>query len=302
MGKTRKNLMKNAAGYAGKPYVWGGESMEEGGYDCSGYIYNVLKDSGFKAGRTTADGYRKLGKQIPSDQKQPGDLLFFGTAAKATHIAIYAGNGQMWESVGGSKNTKSNPGKGVTLSPVSRRKDLFEVRTLVEEGQAAEPQKPGNTTNTVTGVVVTEKDPLFIRPQPNTDHTPLGAIPKGAAVTILEQGTDWHRVSYGGYTGYSAAKHIQIKAQVQQDGNSRPSPAGIKTLRKGDKGEEVKRMQQALLDQNFKSCTIKKEKKYLTADGIWGEITDSIFRRWQNYKGLTVDGICGAKSWAKLGF
>lgn len=128
----RELLQKNAKKYAKRPYVWGGESMKEGGYDCSGYIYNVLKDSGFSVTRTTANGYRALGKKIPVGQQQPGDLLFFGTAAKATHIAMYDGNNHMWESIGGSKNTRNNPGKGVTLSPVSRRKDLFEVRTLSE--------------------------------------------------------------------------------------------------------------------------------------------------------------------------
>ena len=74
------------------------------------------------------------------------------------------------------------------------------------------------------------------------------------------------------------------------------------TIHKGDKGEAVKKMQNALLAQKFKTCKINGKKKELKADGDWGDITDSIFRRWQGAKGLKVDGVCGPKSWAKLGF
>lgn len=126
----REMVIKNCMKYLGRPYVWGGESMEEGGYDCSGFVWAVLKDSGMAVGRTTAQGYRQLGRKVGKSQMQPGDLLFFGTQAKATHIAIYAGNGNMYESIGGSKNTKANPGKGVTLSRAVRRSDLIEVRSL----------------------------------------------------------------------------------------------------------------------------------------------------------------------------
>ncbi len=129
----RDALIKNCRKYLGKPYVWVGESMDEGGYDCSGYVYSVLRDSGFNIGRTTADGYRALGKKIPSSQMQPGDLLFFGNSARASHIAVYAGDGRMYESIGSSRNTKATPGKGVTLSNITRRRDLMEVRTLYED-------------------------------------------------------------------------------------------------------------------------------------------------------------------------
>jgi len=138
---SRENIIANCVKYLGKPYVWGGESMEEGGYDCSGYVYNVLLDSGFKVNRTTADGYRKIGKKIPSSQKKKGDLLYFGKNGRATHIAFYAGDGGMYESIGGSSNTKNNPGKGVVYSSVYRRSDLMEIRTLFENTGEEVPNK-----------------------------------------------------------------------------------------------------------------------------------------------------------------
>lgn len=131
----RNTIIQNCKKYLGKPYVWGGESDSEGGYDCSGYAYNVLRDSGFKVNRTTAQGYSKLGTTIAYKNAQYGDLLFFGkSTSKITHIAIYAGNGKMYESIGGSENTKYNPGKGITLSNVSRRKDLILVKSIVNSG------------------------------------------------------------------------------------------------------------------------------------------------------------------------
>lgn len=79
-------------------------------------------------------------------------------------------------------------------------------------GQAV--QEPEKVQETLSGVVVTQKDPLLIRESPNGKK--LSSIPKGATVTILEQGEEWHRVSYGGYTGYSAAKYISITGTAGQ--------------------------------------------------------------------------------------
>jgi len=132
MSKTRKDIIESAKKFIGTPYVWGGETEQEGGVDCSGLVYCIYIDAGFNILRYTAEGYRSLGKSISYVNALEGDLLFFGST-KATHIAIYAGNGQMYESIGNSKNTKSNKGKGVVLSKVSRRKDLLEVRTMFSE-------------------------------------------------------------------------------------------------------------------------------------------------------------------------
>lgn len=122
-------IAKAAQKYIGTPYVWGGESMNEGGMDCSGFVYNALKDAGYNIGRTTAQGYRNYGKSVSKSNMQPGDLIFFGKNNNdASHIGIYIGNGQMIHSAGGSKNTKSNPGKGVTIASVNYRNDFLEAR------------------------------------------------------------------------------------------------------------------------------------------------------------------------------
>lgn len=124
---TGNTIADSAAKYIGTPYVWGGESMSEGGMDCSGFVYNALRDAGYKVGRTTAQGYRSYGTKVSKAEMQPGDLVFFGNG-DASHIGIYIGNGQMIHSSGGSKNTASNPGKGVSITNVDYRKDFLEAR------------------------------------------------------------------------------------------------------------------------------------------------------------------------------
>ena len=125
---TGNTIAEAAQKYIGTPYVWGGESMSEGGMDCSGFVYNALKDAGYDVGRTTAQGYRSMGNTVSKADMQPGDLIFYGKNGEASHIGIYIGNGQVIHSSGGSKNTKANPGKGVTVANVDHRSDFIEAR------------------------------------------------------------------------------------------------------------------------------------------------------------------------------
>jgi cell wall-associated NlpC family hydrolase len=128
IGATNSNIVNAAKNYIGTPYVWGGESMSEGGMDCSGFVYNALKDAGYNVGRTTAQGYRSNGTVVNKSDLQPGDLIFYGKDNNASHIGIYIGNRQMVHSSGGSKNTASNPGKGVSVTNVDYRSDFLEAR------------------------------------------------------------------------------------------------------------------------------------------------------------------------------
>ena len=130
VGKSSSSLVNSAQKFIGTPYVWGGESASEGGLDCSGFVYAALKDAGYNIGRTTAQGYRSYGTSVNKSEMQPGDLVFFGKGGNASHIGIYIGNGQMIHSSGGSKNTKSNPGKGVTVTNVDYRSDFLEARRI----------------------------------------------------------------------------------------------------------------------------------------------------------------------------
>ena len=93
-------LMEEANKYIGYPYVWGGSDPETS-FDCSGFVSYVFTNSGvYNTGRLGAKGLRSLCRNVPVDQAQPGDIVFFeGTmgedVAGITHCGIYVGNNMM---------------------------------------------------------------------------------------------------------------------------------------------------------------------------------------------------------------
>lgn len=150
---TSSDIVTSARSYLGKPYVWGGESESEGGYDCSGFVYSVLNKCGMKVPRTTAQGYSVLGKKVTNIQS--ADLLYFGKSTeRITHIAIAINSTQMIESRGNSKNTKTNKGKGVSITNISHRNDLVLVKRIVgfkeEKLTTMSLLKRGSKNNDVT--------------------------------------------------------------------------------------------------------------------------------------------------------
>lgn len=124
---TANELVSNAIFLIGTEYVWGGSTRKQG-LDCSGLLYQVQSMAGSSVGRYNAATYANMGVKIPIGLEKPGDFLFFGSPV--THCAIYIGYGKMIESRGSRKNTKENPGKGVVISPVTRRHDLVCVRRV----------------------------------------------------------------------------------------------------------------------------------------------------------------------------
>lgn len=77
----------------GVPYVWGGESRAEGGFDCSGLILHAYRQAGVEIPRVSRDQAR-AGEPVASlADAIPGDLVAFGEPVD--HIGIYAGNGTM---------------------------------------------------------------------------------------------------------------------------------------------------------------------------------------------------------------
>lgn len=59
----------------------------------------------------------------------------------------------------------------------------------------------------------------------------------------------------------------------------------MKTIKKGDKGSEVKQLQRVL---------------HLEEDGIFGSVTEEAVKAFQKDKGLKVDGIVGVNTWRLL--
>lgn len=77
-----------AKSQVGTPYVWGGAAP--GGFDCSGLTSWAYSQAGLEIPRVAAD--QTVGKQVPYEELQPGDLVLW-----SGHAAMYAGDGMMIE-------------------------------------------------------------------------------------------------------------------------------------------------------------------------------------------------------------
>ena len=71
-------------------YLWGGTVGPN--YDCSGLVQAAFASVGIWLPR---DAYQQeaFTRSIAIEELQPGDLVFFGPAQKATHVGLYLGEG-----------------------------------------------------------------------------------------------------------------------------------------------------------------------------------------------------------------
>ncbi len=86
--------MRTAESQAGTPYVWGGESTAEGGYDCSGLMQWAYAQHGVDLPRVSRD-QAKVGRAVSAAEARPGDLVYFERQApRPDHVGMYAGGGE----------------------------------------------------------------------------------------------------------------------------------------------------------------------------------------------------------------
>lgn len=105
---TGAAAVETAKKYLGTPYVWGGESLAEGGLDCSGLVYLSYSQHGVKLPRVARDMMRE-GTQVPSlAEARPGDLII---QRGGRHVGMYLGDGQMIHS--------PRPGKTVEIASIT---------------------------------------------------------------------------------------------------------------------------------------------------------------------------------------
>ncbi|GAA1394490.1 C40 family peptidase [Pseudonocardia kongjuensis] len=101
---TGEDLVGTARLFLDRPYLWGGRS----GFapDCSGLTGLVHELHGITIGRDASD-QATGGRAVAKDDLRPGDLLFWNSPA--THVAIYAGDGQMIEAFDASTPVRVTP-------------------------------------------------------------------------------------------------------------------------------------------------------------------------------------------------
>jgi cell wall-associated NlpC family hydrolase len=112
-------ILTAAVSHIGMPYIWGGTSdttetefgiTSRGGYDCSGFVWRVYKETWYPGEGTLAATLRGrttyvMSVEVPKSKRigfaglEPADVIFFGDkgprskSAQIGHMGIYLGNG-----------------------------------------------------------------------------------------------------------------------------------------------------------------------------------------------------------------
>ena len=110
----RAALIAEAKRHLGRRYVYGGKTTS--GFDCSGFTAYVYQENGMQLSGPSHQQAR-LGKKKKRQDLRPGDLLFFGSGSKVTHVGMVADN-----SAGRLKMIHASSSKGVVLEDITHSK------------------------------------------------------------------------------------------------------------------------------------------------------------------------------------
>jgi cell wall-associated NlpC family hydrolase len=89
--RVRYRLVKMARTFLGLPYRWG-EMSERRGVDCSGLVKMLFAKLHIQLPRSSREQIQ-LGKEVPLDQLETGDLVFFSSQGVIPdHVGLYLGN------------------------------------------------------------------------------------------------------------------------------------------------------------------------------------------------------------------
>jgi cell wall-associated NlpC family hydrolase len=107
-------------------YLWGGTVPPS--YDCSGLIQAAFASVGIWLPR---DAYQQEAfvEPITLDRAQRGDLIFFGSAVKATHVGLYLGQGEYVHSSG-----KEHGHNGIAVSSLKGEDRVSQFYACIYRG------------------------------------------------------------------------------------------------------------------------------------------------------------------------
>jgi len=104
------DVVATALAFLDIPYTWAGTSPTTG-FDCSGFIYEVLHLNGYEVPRM-ADQQFEATERVSREDLQPGDLVFFTTYLPGpSHVGFYLGDGEFVHA--------SSAGEGVVVSQLN---------------------------------------------------------------------------------------------------------------------------------------------------------------------------------------
>lgn len=105
--------VESLAKASGDKYFYGGTSPSTG-FDCSGLIYDALKQLGVADPPRTSEAQYAWADKVNASQLEPGDLVFAqfpGDNASPGHVGIYIGGGNIFSA--------QDPSLGIGISTVS---------------------------------------------------------------------------------------------------------------------------------------------------------------------------------------
>jgi len=100
-----EQIISLASNEAGDPYVYGAAGPSS--FDCSGFTMYVFAQVGISLPHSSS---AQAALATPVSDPQPGDLVFFSGSGGVYHVAIYAGDGQIWHA--------PHTGDVVSLDPI----------------------------------------------------------------------------------------------------------------------------------------------------------------------------------------
>lgn len=157
-----EKLIAEARKYLDYPYVWGGESTSEGGFDCSGLMFRIFDDVlDVKLPRTSKEQLN-YGKAIDMDDIQAGDLIYWtDSSGDVYHVALYIGNDKILEA--------ANPDIGLREAKLYDNGDTLSANRIVDFGGETSKSDDSEESNT-TDFTASEED-LFAWLNPIVDFS-----------------------------------------------------------------------------------------------------------------------------------
>jgi cell wall-associated NlpC family hydrolase len=99
--------LRLARGYLGAPYEWGG--LTAAGIDCSGLVHIAYREAGVLVPRDSWQ-QEEAGASVAPGSERPGDVVTYGDANRADHVAFWLEDGRILHST-------SRDGLGVVEEP-----------------------------------------------------------------------------------------------------------------------------------------------------------------------------------------
>lgn len=123
-----------------------------------------------------------------------------------------------------------------------------------------------------------------LRKRASTSSMRITTIPEGAALTVLEDGEKWLKVTYRNHTGYALKDYINIPEQYLSGRSlsfNTDARVRYETLTSGSEGRKVRALQMALSELGFYNGNV---------DGKFGAGTTAAVKAFQKRNGLRETG------------